>query len=550
MATKFVTNLDLNQNQILNGKFEIVATDPSTNNFEGRMIYNSTEDTIKVYSGSAWRKMIHAVSSSTTALTSSESNGTVSLSIADATTSVSGLMSATDKTKLDDATSSNTASKIVQRDASGNFSAGTITAALTGNVTGDVTGTVSSIANHDTDDLAEGATNKYYTDARVQLNRLDQLAVPTASVSLNSQKITNLADPTDAQDAATKAYVDAARSGLDVKQSVRASTTENITLANTQTIDNIVLVAGDRVLVKNQSTASENGIYVVVSGGSWTRATDANSNDKVTPGLFAFVEEGSVNGDSGWVLTTDAPITLGTTGLTFAQFSGTGQITAGDGLTKTGNTLAVNTGTGLEINSDTVRIAASAAGDGLTGGGGSALAVNVAANGGLEIATDAVQIKINSSVSGLETGSGGLALKSNIAGTGLTFTTGVLSVNAVNLAAGGSGGVTGTLPIGNGGTGSTTASGARTALVGDITPGTGVSTPALARVASKAIGDGVETSYTVVHNFNTRDVIVQVYDASNYDTVIADVVRTDANTVTVLFSTAPASNAFKVVVTG
>ena len=550
MATKFVTNLDLNQNQILNGKFEVLAADPTTGNFEGRMIYNSTEDTIKVYTGSAWRKMIHAVSSSTTALTSSESNGTVSLSIADATTSTSGLMPSGDKAKLNDATASNTPSKIVQRDSSGNFSAGTITASLTGNVTGDVTGTVSSIANHDTDDLAEGATNKYYTDARVQLNRLDQLAAPTASLSLNSQKITNLADPTNAQDAATKAYVDAARSGLDVKQSVRAATTANITLANTQTIDNVVLVAGDRVLVKNQNAASENGIYVVVASGSWTRATDANSNDNVTPGLFAFVEEGSVNGDSGWVLTTDAPITLGTTGLTFAQFSGTGQITAGDGLSKTGNTIDVNTGTGLEISGDAVRIAASAAGDGLTGGGGSALAVNVASTGGLEISADAVQIKINSGVSGLETGTNGLALKSNIAGTGLTFTTGVLSVNATNLATGGSGGVTGTLPLGNGGTGATTAAGARTGLASDITVGEGFTTPAIARVVAKSVGNGEDTSFTITHNFATRDVIVQVYDATNYDTVIADTVRTNTNTVTVSFSTAPSSGAFRVVVTG
>jgi hypothetical protein len=266
--------------------------------------------------------------------------------------------------------------------------------------------------------------------------------------------------------------------------------------------------------------------------------------------VFTFIEEGSVNGDSGFVLTTDAPITLDTTGLTFAQFSGTGQITAGDGIVKTGNTISANLGTGLEFNAGAIRIATSTAGNGLTGGGASALAVNVASSGGLEIATDAVQIKINSGVSGLETGTNGLALKSNIAGTGLTFTTGVLSVNATNLAAGGAGGVTGTLAIGNGGTGATTAAGARTGLVSDITVGEGLTTPALARVVAKSVGDGVETSYTVVHNFATRDVVVQVYDATNYDTVIADTVRTDTNTVTVSFSTAPSSGAFRVVVTG
>lgn len=178
--------------------------------------------------------------------------------------------------------------------------------------------------------------------------RLDQFAVPNTSVSFNSQKITSLADPTNAQDAATKAYVDAARSGLDVKQSVRVTTTANITLSGTQTVDGVVLVAGDRVLVKNQSTGSQNGIYVVAAG-SWARATDADSDTEVTPGMFTFVEEGTDNGDSGWVLSTNSVITLGSTSLTFAQFSGAGTVAAGDGLTKDGNTLNVVTASSSRI---------------------------------------------------------------------------------------------------------------------------------------------------------------------------------------------------------
>lgn len=196
-------------------------------------------------------------------------------------------------------------------------------------------------------------------DTQVRTNRLDQLANPTASVSLNSQKITNLADPTGAQDAATKAYVDATKQGLDVKDSVRVATTGNITLSGTQTIDGISLVAGDRVLVKNQSTASENGIYDVVSGGSWNRSADANISAEVTSGMFLFVEQGTTNADSGWVLTTDGTITLGTTGLAFTQFSGAGQITAGGGLTKTGNTIDVATANAgrIVINADSIDLA-------------------------------------------------------------------------------------------------------------------------------------------------------------------------------------------------
>lgn len=196
-------------------------------------------------------------------------------------------------------------------------------------------------------------------DTQVRTSRLDQMAAPTASVALNSQRITGLADPSGAQDAATKAYVDALKTGLDVKDSVRAATTANITLSGTQTVDGVVLVANDRVLVKDQTTASGNGIYVVAAG-AWTRALDADNTpgSEVTGGMFTFVTEGTVNADSGWVLTTNDTIVLGTTALSFAQFSGAGQITAGAGLTKTGNTLDVaSTGGGsLTIGVDSINL--------------------------------------------------------------------------------------------------------------------------------------------------------------------------------------------------
>lgn len=206
--------------------------------------------------------------------------------------------------------------------------------------------------------LAIGPSDISGFDTQVRTSRLDQMAAPTASVSMNSQTISSLADPVNAQDAATKAYVDAARSGLDVKQSVRAATTANITLSGTQTIDGVALSAGDRVLVKDQSTASGNGIYVVAAG-SWSRATDADSSAEVSAGMFTFVEEGTANADSGWVLTTDGTITLGTTSLAFAQFSGAGQVTAGAGLTKTGSSIDVVTASSgrIVVNADSIDLA-------------------------------------------------------------------------------------------------------------------------------------------------------------------------------------------------
>ena len=180
-------------------------------------------------------------------------------------------------------------------------------------------------------------------DAGVQANTLDSLAQPVASVAMNSQRITGLAQPQDDQDAATKLYVDQAVEGLDAKESVRAATTASIGLSNTQTVDGVALVAGDRVLVKNQTDAKDNGVYVVVDGGAWTRSEDFNSDADISAGAFFFVEEGTVNANAGFVLITDEEIVLDTTELSFVQFSGAGQITAGDGMSKSGNTLNVGT---------------------------------------------------------------------------------------------------------------------------------------------------------------------------------------------------------------
>ena len=157
----------------------------------------------------------------------------------------------------------------------------------------------------------------------------------------------------------SKEYVDAVKVGLDFKDSVRVATTANISLSSAPAaIDGVTLSSDDRVLVKDQSTGSQNGLYVFNgSGSAMTRATDADANAEVTSGMFTFVTEGTVNADSGFVLTTDGSITVGTTALAFAQFSGAGQITAGAAMTKTGNTLDVAVdGQSLEVSSDALRI--------------------------------------------------------------------------------------------------------------------------------------------------------------------------------------------------
>jgi hypothetical protein len=436
MATKFLTNLDLNRNQILNATFEILGTDPSTDLFDGRMYFNSADGVIKIYdaTASAWRKVIAGIGeqagviaggSHATALTISESNGQITITPNLATSASAGLLSASDFTKLGDATSEATANKLVIRDGSGQAKFGT---------------------------------------------------------------------PTDDAHAATKGYVDAARSGLDVKQSVRAATTGAINLAgdleNGDAIDGVTLATGDRVLVKNQSTASENGIYVVQASDAAVRATDFDGTGEVSGGAFTFVEEGTANADSGWVVSSNGAITVGTDAINWVQFSGAGQITAGDGLTKTGNTInVVGTADRITANADSVDIASTYVG------------------------------------------------QSSITTLG-TITTGTWNGTDVAIA--------------DGGTGSGTASGARTNLAETSASGLTTSTPVLARIAKQgcaASSVGVSTT-TITHNFGTTDVMVQIYEVATGATVFGDVSRSNGNTISVVLNGTISANDYTIVVTG
>jgi hypothetical protein len=218
-------------------------------------------------------------------------------------------------------------------------------------------------------------------DTGVRTNTLAEMAAPAAAVSLNSQKITNLADPTADADAANKGYVDGVAQGLDVKDSVVATTTANGTLAsafaNGSTIDGVSLSTNDRILIKDQSTQTENGIYIVNASGAPTRADDLATGADAA-GAFVFIEQGTVNAENGFVCTSNkGSAVVGTNNLVFSQFSGAGQITAGNGLEKSGNTLSAdlksNGGLVIESSEIAVDLAASsitgtlAIGDGGTG---------------------------------------------------------------------------------------------------------------------------------------------------------------------------------------
>lgn len=191
------------------------------------------------------------------------------------------------------------------------------------------------------------AANKAYVDAQDALRLALTGGTLTGALAMSTNKITGLGTPTADGDAATKAYVDNVAQGIDAKASCRAATTTNITLSGTQTIDGVALIAGDRVLVKDQSSASQNGIYVVAAS-TWSRSSDADTWSELIA-AFTFIEEGTINGNGGYICTVTAGGTLGTTPVTWTQFSGAGQIQAGTGMTKVGNVLNVNTASSLRI---------------------------------------------------------------------------------------------------------------------------------------------------------------------------------------------------------
>ncbi len=232
---------------------------------------------------------------------------------------------------------------------------------------------------------------------------LSDFNAPTASVNLNSQKIINLATPTADTDAATKKYVDDTVNGIDWKQAAKVATTDTLTntfvsaggnatvtyanntpgttpstltiavlsgLWTSVTVDGQTLAVNDRILVKNQANGAHNGIYKVTQIGStanstnfiFTRSADADQDGDLVGGSAIWVETGTNQGDTGWVLTSpDGNSTIGTSSYTFTQFTGAGQITAGTGLTKSGNTINFVGATlsGLTVNADDVAVNAS-----------------------------------------------------------------------------------------------------------------------------------------------------------------------------------------------
>lgn len=302
--------LDFGKYEARNMRAHVLGAAPSSP-VTGQLYYNSVDNTLWYWNGSGWV---------------SASGGTPP----DATASVKGVIQL--------------AGDLTGTAASPQIAAGAVTDAEVASANKD-----GAVGTPSMRTIGTGAQQ-----AMAGSTRLDTIAAPTGSVNANSQKITSLGTPTAGTDAANKQYVDDAAQGLDAKASVKAASTGNLTLSGTQTVDGIALIAGDRVLVKDQSTPAQNGIYVVASG-AWARATDMDAWTEV-PSAYVWVEQGTQQ-DTGWVSTADQGGTLGSTAITWTQFSGAGQITAGAGLTKSGNTLDIGAGSGITVNADSIQVA-------------------------------------------------------------------------------------------------------------------------------------------------------------------------------------------------
>lgn len=573
--------LDLQKNEIRNGVIQVLATAPASP-VTGQIYYNSDINDgpigLMVYNGSVWESVGSIDGLQGTApIQVSVSGGVATVSIDAADSDSAGSMSSAHYNLVNGATDNNTASTLVKRDADGDFAARDIDARMV---------------------ILSGTT-------------------------------------TNATDAATKAYVDSVAQGLDVKQSVHVATTANLaSLSGLLTIDGHTLQVGERVLVKNQTTGADNGIYVAASG-AWSRADDFDGTPAVTTGAFAFVEYGTTNGSTGWVLTTQGAITIGTTALSFTQFSGGGTFTAGDALSLTGtefdvkydnSTIGINGSNQIEVKDNGITSAKMAAGS-VELGTDTVSGTLAVANGGTGAATASDNYVFAGPVSG---GPSAPSFRALVAGDIPNHSTDKLTSGTLGVARGGTGvstftagivkstggtdalttastvslttEVSGTLPVGNGGTGATTltsngvllgngtsavaatsagsanqvlrvpgAGGApafgaidlaqNAAVTGALAianGGTGQTTAAAALAAlggtrkyAALVGNGSNTTITVTHNLNTRDVTVEVYEAASpYEKVYPDIKHATADTVDLVFASAPAEDAYKVVVIG
>lgn len=516
MARKFLVSIDLNKNELQNAVIQNLGTAPATPS-AGQIYYNTVDNQLYIYNGTRWEVAGNAVQSgllSARPAANSVDSGTIYYatdtylfyySDGSSWTQTNAFGTITAQTTYGASSGNGSATTYARADHThGTPALGTSTPnAISGAASAAGTATVPSKEDHThaftpAQDLSMAtfkltnlgtptsnadAATKAYADSKLALAG----GTMTGAIAMGTSKITGLGTPTDAADAATKQYVDDVAQGLNIHAASWAATTANLnatynngtsgvgaTLTNAGTqaafsTDGVSPSLNDRILVKDQTTTSQNGIYTLTTVGSgstnWvlTRATDFDNAVEIAGGDFTFVDNGTLYANTGWVQ-VDEVTTVGTDPIVWQQFSGAGTYTASNGVLLTGTnfTFAPRAGYGLQT-------------------GSSGAEVKLATTSGLSLASD-------------------LAVG---AGNGISVLTNTVAIDS--------------------------------AVV-------------VSKYATN-VGDATNTSYTITHNLNTRDVVVTVYEATGtYAEVICDVQHSTANTITLLFSVAPTSNQYRVVV--
>lgn len=375
--------------------------------------------------------------------------------------------------------------------------------------------------------------------------------VYTQALDLQQNKVTNVGSPTANGDAANKQYVDAIASGLVWKETARVAASSNVSLSSPGQIDGVTLQSGDRVLLFGQTNGADNGIYVY-NGSALVRAQDADTSAEVKPGTAISVAEGTALADRTYVLITNAPITLGTTVLTFTLMNAAASVnyTAGNGIDITNNVVTAKAAAagGIAVTTGGIGVVSDPAG-GLSVGA-SGVGVRLDTNSGLAVSATGVKF-VPKTNSGLATDAGGASVLVKPSAGLSTDATGLQVVAGNGVVLGASG--VAVKPATNAGIVVDTNGVAVKAGTGIIVDTNGVSVDAavVTRKFTASVGDGSATSITLTHNLNTRDVDVTLYSASApYDTQYAEVQRPTVNTVQLVFGTAPSSGQLRAVVVG
>ena len=520
MARSFLTPINLNQLELQNARIQNLSTTqinaigtPVT----GQIVYDNTVNQLKVYEGSGWAPVGGVATGSGAPAATPMSTGSMYLDLTNNVVYVSN----------------------------GTTNSSNWVPVMPYGLTADMAALGTANAQGSSLKVSRADHVHRHTDTDHSGIHLNALAAATGSYSMGGNLITSVATPVSGTDAANKNYVDTTAQGLNVHGSARLATTANlvatyangtasldggfgvgatltITATGALTIDGFAVAVNDRILVKNQTTTLQNGIYTVTTAGTsgvsavLTRATDSDNGTvagEVVAGDFVFVAVGTLNQSSGWVQTATGTSTtplngikIGTDPIVFSQFSGAGTYTATNGVTLAGNNFTFTP----------------------------------TSTGGLQTGASGASVLLQTT-SGLTTTASGLSLAPTTAGGLTTDATGAFIKLATNSAlTTTSSGLSVTPGLGI----TTTGGGAAT------TNQVAIDTTVVARKYTTTIGDGTTTSYTVTHNLGTRYVQVTVFDAATYQQVFTDVANSTTNTVTISFATAPGVNAYSVAVLG